>query len=388
MRPIDDAKLFSNVIERQQAPALQRILIAISSAALVALIVFLATLGVNPTGGVPAAGAVVVMLTSIGGVIVLRYGRFRLAVLVASAGLVGAVLFVTVIYGYPAATPFLLVTLIPVILTGLLVETSRLIAVSAASGLIPALIWLLKPAVTPFVAAVQPPGDLTVVAVALFLLVLFVVTTIIALFGPVLRQSLAAALVREQELDRLRASLETTVQERTAALQEALRTVEQREAQLQQTLADLRASQEAIRELSAPVLPVLPGILVAPLIGAIDAARAEVFVANVLHAIERERAHHIIFDITGVPIVDTHVARMILQAADAARLLGAQVIVVGIRPEVAQTVVSLGVALEQIRTFANLQQAISALRIASSADMRQQNASANIDARLLETGDA
>lgn len=380
MQALDDDKLFSDVIERQQAPALQRILIAISGAALVALIVFLATLGINPTGGVPATGAVVVMLTSMAGVVVLRRGRFRLAVLVASVGLVSAVFFVTVVYGYPAAIPFLLVTLIPVILTGLLIETSRLVAISAASGLIPALIWLFKPAITPFVAAVQPPGDLTVVAVALFLLVLFVVTTIIALFGPVLRQSLTAALMRERELDRLRASLETTVQERTAELQAALRAVEQREAQLQQTLADLRASQEAVRELSAPVLPVLPGVLVAPLVGAIDAGRAEVFVTNVLHAVERERANHVIFDITGVPIVDTHVARTILQAADAARLLGAQVVVVGIRPEVAQTVVGLGVALERMRTFANLQQAISALRAASPAGVHQRNASASVDA--------
>lgn len=379
MRAIDDAELLSDVIERQQAPALQRILIAISGAALVALIVFLTVLGVNPTGGVPASGAVVVMLTSMAGVVILRRGRFRLAVLVASVGLVSAVFFVTVVYGYPAAIPFLLVTLVPVILTGLLIETSRLVAISAASGLIPALIWLFKPAITPFVAAVQPPGDLTVVAVALFLLVLFVVTTIIALFGPVLRQSLAAALMRERELDRLRASLETTVQERTAELQEALRVVEQREAQLQQTLADLRASQETVRELSAPVLPVLPGVLVAPLVGAIDAARAEVFVTNVLHAVERERADYVIFDITGVPLVDTHVARTILRAADAARLLGAQVVVVGIRPEVAQTVVGLGVALEQIRTFANLQQAISALHAASPAGVRQQRASASVN---------
>ncbi len=380
MQARDNAELFSTVIERQQTPALQHILLAISSAALVALIVFLAALGVNPTGGVPATGAIIVMLTSMAGVVMLRRGRFRLAALTASGGLVGAVFFVTVIYGYPAATPFLLVTLIPVILTGLLVETRRLLAITAASGLIPALILLLKPAIAPFVAVVQPPGDLTVVAVALFLLVLFVVATIIALFGPVLRQSLVAALMREQELDQLRASLETTVQERTAELQEALRTVEQREAQLQQTLADLRASQEAIRELSAPVLPVLPGVLVTPLVGAIDEARAAVFVSNVLHSIERECAHHVIFDITGVPLVDTQVARMILQAAEAARLLGAQVIVVGIRPEVAQTVVGLGVALERMRTFANLQQAISALRTASLAGAQPQHASAGVDA--------
>jgi rsbT co-antagonist protein RsbR len=350
-------------IERRQAPALQMILIAISVAALVAFIVFLAVLGVNPTGGVPAGGAVLVMLTSLTGVAALRRGYFRLAVLVPSAGLITAVFFVTVIYGYPAATPFLPVMFIPVILTGLLIETRPLLLIAAASALIAAAIFLVHPVIAPFTTMVQPPGDLTIVAVALFLLVLFVVTTIIALFGPVLRQSLMAALARERELEQVRDSLEATVSERTAGLQEALRTVEQREAQLQQALADLRASQATIRALSAPVLPVLPGVLVAPLVGAIDESRAAVFVANVLRAVERERAQQVIFDVTGVPLIDTQVARMILQAADAVRLLGAQVILVGIRPEVAQTVVGLGVALD-MKTFADLQQAIHALSTA------------------------
>jgi len=350
-------------IERRQAPALQMILIAISVAALVALIVFLAVLGVNPTSGVPAGGAVLVMLASLAGVAALRRGYFRLAVLVPSAGLIVAVFFVTVIYGYPAATPFLPVMFIPVILTGLLIETRPLLLIAAASALITAAIFLVNPVIAPFTTMVQPPGDLTIVAVALFLLVLFVVTTIIALFGPVLRQSLIAALARERELEQLRDSLEATVSERTAGLQEALRTVEQREAQLQQALADLQASQVTIRELSAPVLPVLPGVLIAPLVGAIDESRATVFVANVLRAVERERAQQVIFDVTGVPLIDTQVARMILQAADAVRLLGAQVILVGIRPEVAQTVVGLGVALD-MKTYADLQQAIHALSAA------------------------
>ncbi len=357
-------------IERRQAPALQMILIAISVAALVALIVFLAVLGVNPTSGVPAGGAVLVMLASLAGVAALRRGYFRLAVLVPSAGLIVAVFFVTVIYGYPAATPFLPVMFIPVILTGLLIETRPLLLIAAASALITAAIFLVNPVIAPFTTMVQPPGDLTIVAVALFLLVLFVVTTIIARFGPVLRQSLIAALARERELEQLRDSLEATVSERTAGLQEALRTVEQREAQLQQALADLQASQATIRELSAPVLPVLPGVLIAPLVGAIDESRATVFVANVLRAVERERAQQVIFDVTGVPLIDTQVARMILQAADAVRLLGAQVILVGIRPEVAQTVVGLGVALD-MKTYADLQQAIHALSAAFPASVNR-----------------
>lgn len=76
MQATDHLERSGDIIERQQAPALQRILLAISGAALVALIVFLAALGINPTGGVPAVGAVVVMLTSMAGVAVLRRGRF------------------------------------------------------------------------------------------------------------------------------------------------------------------------------------------------------------------------------------------------------------------------------------------------------------------------
>ncbi|MGQ9828544.1 MAG: STAS domain-containing protein, partial [Roseiflexus sp.] len=268
---------FADPVERRQAPALQMILIAISIAALIALIVFLAVLGVNPTGGVPAGGAMLVMLTSLAGVVMLRRGYFRRAVLISSAGLIMAVFFITLIYGYPAAIPFLPVTFIPVILTGLLIETRPLLLITAASALITATIFLFNPVIAPFTTAVQPPGDLTIVAVALFLLVLFVVMTIIAQFGPVLRQSLTAALARGRELEQLRDSLEATVNERTVGLREALRTVEQREAQLQQALADLQASQATVRELSAPVLPVLPGVLVAPLVGAIDEARATTF---------------------------------------------------------------------------------------------------------------
>jgi rsbT co-antagonist protein RsbR len=187
----------TNPIERQQASALQMILIAISVAALVAFFVFLAVLGVNPTSGVPAGSAVLVMLTSLAGVAALRRGYFRLAVLIPSAGLIVAVFFVTVIYGYPAATPFLPAMFVPVILTGLLIETRPLLLIAAASALIAVAIFLINPVIAPFTTMVRPPPDLTIVAVALFLLVLFVMTTIIALFGPVLRQSLMAALARE-----------------------------------------------------------------------------------------------------------------------------------------------------------------------------------------------
>jgi anti-anti-sigma factor len=134
-----------------------------------------------------------------------------------------------------------------------------------------------------------------------------------------------------------------------------------RTAELRASVDQLQASQTTIRELGSPVLPVLPGVLVAPLIGAIDTARAADLSAAVLAAVDRVRARSVILDITGVPVVDTHVARALLQVAQAVRLLGAEAVLVGVSAEVAQTLVTLGVDLGAIHVHANLQEAVGAL---------------------------
>src|SRR5206468_878248 len=114
-----------------------------------------------------------------------------------------------------------------------------------------------------------------------------VLALLIGRFGQALQRAIWQARSRERELDLLRISLEQQVDERTVELRQALQDVEQREAALAQTLAELRASEAAVRELSAPVIPVLPGVLAAPLIGALDSARMKVLTENVLGAIER-----------------------------------------------------------------------------------------------------
>jgi anti-anti-sigma factor len=188
-----------------------------------------------------------------------------------------------------------------------------------------------------------------------------VLALLIGRFGQALQTALWQARSREQELDALRISLEQQVDERTAELRQALQDVEQREATLARTLAELRASEAAVRELSAPVIPLLPGVLAAPLIGALDSARAKVLTENVLGAIERTGAHHVIFDITGVPVVDTNVARVLLNTAAAARLLGTSAALVGVRPEVAETIITLGIDFAAIAMYPTLQEAVVAL---------------------------
>lgn len=111
---------------------------------------------------------------------------------------------------------------------------------------------------------------------------------------------------------------------------------------------------ETVQELSTPVVPVLEGILILPLIGFIDSDRAQRIMEGLLNGIVQHRAQVVILDVTGVPVVDTGVADHLVRAARAAGLLGAQPILVGIRPEVAQTIVGLGVHLHEIATRGDL----------------------------------
>jgi len=148
-------------------------------------------------------------------------------------------------------------------------------------------------------------------------------------------------------------------------LQQALTARGKKAAELQQALDEVQQSHAAqdrlvqmIREMSTPVIPVQQGVLVMPLVGVIDTARAQNILATLLAAIEKERARVVILDITGVPMVDTAVAQTLLQAARAARLLGTEPVLVGIRPQVAETIVSLGVDLADLVTKADLQSGV------------------------------
>lgn len=110
----------------------------------------------------------------------------------------------------------------------------------------------------------------------------------------------------------------------------------------------------ALRELSAPLIPVFEHISVMPLIGTIDTERAKLIMENLLNGVIEHRAQVVLIDITGVPVVDTMVAHHIIQASEAVRLIGATCILVGIRPEIAQTIVNLGIDLGQFPTKSTL----------------------------------
>jgi rsbT co-antagonist protein RsbR len=117
----------------------------------------------------------------------------------------------------------------------------------------------------------------------------------------------------------------------------------------QKTREELIARQrEEIEELSTPVVKLWTGIVALPLIGTLDSARTQVVMQNLLESIVQEGAEIAILDITGVPTVDTLVAQHLLKTISAARLMGADCIISGIRPQIAQTIVQLGVQLSVV----------------------------------------
>jgi rsbT co-antagonist protein RsbR len=102
-------------------------------------------------------------------------------------------------------------------------------------------------------------------------------------------------------------------------------------------------------------------VLLVPLVGAIDTVRAQQIIEQVLDAVSLEHATSVVLDLTGVPLVDTQVASALVQTAQATMLLGAQVFLVGIRPEIAQSIVGLGLNLSTIHSFASLETALQSL---------------------------
>jgi rsbT co-antagonist protein RsbR len=135
-----------------------------------------------------------------------------------------------------------------------------------------------------------------------------------------------------------------------------LHTFETYAAAREQIIAD---QAEAMLELSTPVVRLWEGVIAVPLVGTLDSARTQLVMEKLLEILVATGADHAVLDITGVPTVDTEVAQHLLKTVTAARLLGAECIISGIRPQVAQTIVSLGIEFGDIVTKATLADALA-----------------------------
>jgi rsbT co-antagonist protein RsbR len=157
-----------------------------------------------------------------------------------------------------------------------------------------------------------------------------------------------------------------TIQEQTQTLQEqvtvanqARREAETARKQSEAQLETIQDQQAVIREMSVPMLPLMDSAIVMPLIGALDTTRLSLVQEQALSVVEHSSVRHLLLDVTGVPVIDTQVAQGLLQVMQALRLLGAEVVLVGIRPEVAHAIVSLGIDLSQMVTRNSLQSGIA-----------------------------
>jgi len=131
---------------------------------------------------------------------------------------------------------------------------------------------------------------------------------------------------------------------------------------------------EQLLELSTPVVKLWDGVVAVPLIGTLDSARSQVVMERLLQALVDTGSPYAILDITGVPSVDTQVAQHILKTVMAAQLMGAQCIISGIRPQIAQTIVSLGIEFGEIETKANLADALQHALRASGVEIAKRGA--------------
>lgn len=260
----------------------------------------------------------------------------------------------------PGPTPALFYLLLPIIIAGMLAR--------------PPLVWLtLSACLTTF--AIKTVSATEILAAAdLQRQLLFNVGLLLIFMGvlAVLNASLMRQAFHEMQtaqaqteqgarhLEEVNASLEECVALQTAELRAALAAAQAHATAQEQLLAENAAQRLAIRELGVPVLPVSHDTLVLPLVGALDTERLEEVQTMALDAVERTRARTLLVDITGVPVVDTHVARGLIGIIQASRLLGAEPMLIGVRPEVAQAIISLGIDLGSVRTSANLESALRA----------------------------
>lgn len=185
---------------------------------------------------------------------------------------------------------------------------------------------------------------------------------VVTLFVLGLTTALLWLIIRmlERALDRAR--------QQTVAAEQDKAEIAAREVSLQTANGNLQAANDQledllrlVRELETPVIPLLDHVLVAPLVGHLDTRRAEQVTQAVLDTVYAQKASTVIIDITGIQVMDTQVVQHLDRLAQAVQLLGAQVVMTGIRPEVAQTITMLGLTLNNIRTHSRLQDGVTAV---------------------------
>lgn len=155
------------------------------------------------------------------------------------------------------------------------------------------------------------------------------------------------------------------------ALQQERQRTQQYQDELEAKLATIEEQRAAIRELSTPILEVWKGVLCLPVIGVVDTVRSSEMTAELLETIVAKRAEYAIIDITAIEVMDTSTAEHFIRMAKSARLLGSRCVLTGINPNIAQTIVHMGVELGGLVTYRNLRDALR--RIVAEQERTRRN---------------
>lgn len=340
-------------LERQQAPILQAILI---------IMIVIATIGMLLSTALGIAILFTTVILYIATLFILRRGHFQAAV-----WSVAAITLISLFIGLfttgldqPNSGISILGFAIPIVFIGLLGKRWALWITTFLAILSAFVVAIFQEYVPTF--TLPSKEGITPISIAISMaLVVSIITTFIDRFNGSLRHALTLASERERELANISASQERIISERTGDLQAALTDLQAREIHLRQTLAENELQRDTIRQMSIPILPVAESIMVVPLIGALDSSRLNELQEQTLSMIERSRIKQLVLDITGVTLVDSQIAQGLITVMRSANLMGTKVVLVGIRPEVAQTIVGLGFHL-QIETYANLQSALQRIQ--------------------------
>lgn len=350
---------YTDPLERQQAILLQRIELGKLGVALASAAIILAA----PTA--PGARAILLLLMALmalsclPALALVRAGRIASGALFTALSLTA--LLSALLYGTTIAlgAGIICAYAVPLTLTGVVAGRRALLWVTGASAVgftaAVAFVDLGAPG-----AGFALTGGAPAVTVALsFTLSAALLAFMVDGLSGLTREALATRRARERELEVASVRLDSAVRERTADLEIALGALEQRAAEQQRLLEKNQRQQAVIRALSVPVLPLGHRTVVLPLVGELDDHRLQVVAEQTLDAVERYAARHLLLDITGVPLVDTMIAQGLMRTVSAARLLGAEVVLVGVRPEVAQAIVGLGLDLGAVAAFSDLQSALA-----------------------------
>jgi rsbT co-antagonist protein RsbR len=184
------------------------------------------------------------------------------------------------------------------------------------------------------------------------------IATIVALLNEVTGGTYSSRLPELRENDAF-VQLFRAINEMVDTLEAARDTAEKFQTELSERLATIEQQRAAIRELSTPVIEVWDRVLCLPVVGVMDTTRGAEMTESLLRGVVEKRARCTILDVTGIEVMDTATADHFLRMAKAVRLLGAECVITGISPSIAQTIVHMGVNLDQVRTHRSLRDALA-----------------------------